>query len=1589
MLLPSATKPTAAGRRSGSKAGRLLLGMLLLLCAHMAAAQAPALVFADFGLKSASAADQTFTASATSNSPGAITYSVVPTTATTVFINSSTGVVTIKANTTGNFAVSASQAASGSFTAASVTQGLLIGQAIPATVSINALAGVPGITGATYGNPLPTNGQRGTYTPLATPTATAVDGSGNVYFTEFKSTNAGRVYKIDAGTGAISLVAGDGSTTYTATATTAVVATATGLVQPRGLAVSSDGTVLYVSERTGRRVSKIDLVANTLILYAGNGTTTPTGTTPATVTIGPHGLALAADGTLYIADNANQMIRRINPTGTTITTVAGANGSTGSADGALGINKLNSPQGISLAANGDLYIADNLNNTIRVLSATTGDLSTVTLTGTGAALTLPNAVALDYNGNIYVAETNRVRKYSASGALITGTYTGSNAALTSNATSNNAAANNRNSSSGVVTPTGLALLNNKLYVASGGTSAVHAVTDNNFLLAQTIAFPDFGLKTAPSSGTSTFTITATSSAGLPVTFTSSNPTVASLGTPTLAGGVTSVVVTLTAGEPGNVVITASQAGNSTVQAASAQQGLLVGVAAPASIPINALAGVPGNQAATGTLPTNGNRATYTPLYNPYAVAADTVGNTYFVDYDVNSTPTANAGRVYKVNSSGVITLIAGDGTVTYTATATTAVTATATGLNQPRGIAVNRAGTVLYVAERSGRRVSKIDLTTTANNLVLYAGLASGASTPVANLASGSVTPTAFALPGPWGLALAANGSLYINENADHTVRMINPAGTAMTIVAGTSGTAGATGDGGAATSATISGPQGGLVLTRTGDLYFTDSGNNSVRKVSGGIISTFIASAASVGANGLTVPSSLARDYNGNFYVGEVNTFFRVRKYDATGTLVAGGSTFVGTGANYNAVSNPAPANGIQAANKAVTPYGLFILANKLYIASANTYSVAVVTDANLQLLNPYTFTFDDFGVKTTATTSFNATSTVPAAAGTAGQAVTYALTSYNGTTPPATVTSTGLVTISAAGNAVITATLGSNYYRSASIAQGLLIAQAVSASVPVTTIAGVPGNVQTVAGMFPVNNTRATYSPLYLPQAVNVDGYGNTYFVDYDGTFAGKVYKVTTAGVLTTVAGNGTTSYVSGGQATASGLNRPRGLAVNNAGTVLYVSEFAGNRVSHIDLTTGVITLYAGDGTTTSNGGTPTTTAVPAPFGLGLDQSDNLYIVASSTSAADVNASTILLVPAGGASMSVIAGIGGSTGSTDGALGVNKLNNPRGLVVATNGDVYIADTGNSLVRKLTAATGVVSTFITAFNAATNANGTANPNSLVLDFNGNLYVGESLRVRRYDATGTIINTMASPYAVNSTYAGNNGAFNATTNPAAANGNPSSARAITPTGLFIRRNRLYISSGNTGAVQTITDALITDPLPVELTAFTAERQGTAAVLHWNTASEKDNKGFEVQVSATGKEFKALAWVESKGNSHSPAQYRFTDEALTKLASPTVYYRLRQVDNDGTESYSPVRIVQVPTSASGLTLTLWPNPTHASVRIAGLSSGQVVQITDALGRAVTTAIAPTNGFLDLALPTGLPTGLYVVHSGGLSQRLVVE
>ena len=205
----------------------------------------------------------------------------------------------------------------------------------------------------------------------------------------------------------------------------------------------------------------------------------------------------------------------------------------------------------------------------------------------------------------------------------------------------------------------------------------------------------------------------------------------------------------------------------------------------------------------------------------------------------------------------------------------------------------------------------------------------------------------------------------------------------------------------------------------------------------------------------------------------------------------------------------------------------------------------------------------------------------------------------------------------------------------------------------------------------------------------------------------------------------------------------------------------------------------------------------------------------------------------------------------------------------------------------------------------------------------------------------------------------------------------------------------YDASGNTVTKTNIASLSIwtlgnsAAPLPVELTSFTATAEGPAARLRWATASERNSAYFGIERSLDGQTFAPIGQRPGQGSKASPTAYTYLDDLLPVSALAHLrYYRLRQVDLDGTFAYSPVRVVQGAGAPAG-SLLLWPNPARTAVQVSGLPAATPVQVLDALGRLVATATTDATGAGQLVLPPGLATGVYVVRGAGQTARLTVE
>jgi len=231
-----------------------------------------------------------------------------------------------------------------------------------------------------------------------------------------------RERKISAVTGIITLVAGNGTTGTSGDGSAATAcqfgAGGFGGVGVAGIAIDGSSGNIYIADGTNNKIRVINSsgIINT---FAGTGVAGSTGdgsAATAALLNGPRGLALDASGNLYIADAANNKIRKITVSTGIITTIAGTGAAGALGDGAAATAaQLSSPRGVALDASGNVYIADRTNNKIRKVTVSTGIITTVAGTGgggftgdgtaaTGAQINRPTDLKVDVLGDILFAD---------------------------------------------------------------------------------------------------------------------------------------------------------------------------------------------------------------------------------------------------------------------------------------------------------------------------------------------------------------------------------------------------------------------------------------------------------------------------------------------------------------------------------------------------------------------------------------------------------------------------------------------------------------------------------------------------------------------------------------------------------------------------------------------------------------------------------------------------------------------------------------------------------------------------------------------------------------------------------------------------------------------------------------------------------------------------------------------------------------------------------------------------------------------------------------------------------------------------------
>lgn len=583
----------------------------------------------------------------------------------------------------------------------------------------------------------------------------------------------------------------------------------------------------------------------------------------------------------------------------------------------------------------------------------------------------------------------------------------------------------------------------------------------------------------------------------------------------------------------------------------------------------------------------------------------------------------------------------------------------------PRTVAVNAAGDIFIVDSSASviRKISNGFVTTFAGKLGVF-GHVNG-------------TGENARLDYPKAIAIDGAGNLFVTEGNTSTIRKITPGGV-VTTVAGSPGNTGS--EDGTGSAARFNDPEG-IVLAADGNFYIADKNNSMIRKMTpAGVVTTFAGSETAGCADGTGVaaqfsyPTGIASDSAGNIFVA-CSTCATIRKITPAGVV----TTFAGQAYSNGAV------DGTGTATRFNWPVGLTIdSSDNLYVADYGNSAIRKITPS--AVVSNVAGAYGDYGAE-------DGTGTAAKFSGPTG------------------------IGLDGAGNLIVTDSDNSTIRK-------------ITPARVVTLVAGSFswGGDGSVDG----TGTTALFS---APEGITADSAGNIYVAD---TANRTIRKVTPSGIVTTIAGSPGQAGDADGTGSAARFSYPTSLSMAEDGNIYVADEYRIRKVTPA----GVVTTLAGS---YNNSGFADGTGAAARFagvaGIASDGAGNLFV-------SDSGNYVIRKVTLAGV-VTTFAGQVGVQGSTNGTGTGATFSNVRGITVSSSGHIFVADTDNHIIRKITSA-GVVTTFAGAAGQGASTDGTGSgarfsqPHSLASDSAGNIYTAEwGEPIIRKITPGAVVTTIA------------------------------------------------------------------------------------------------------------------------------------------------------------------------------------------------------------------------------------------------------
>lgn len=1261
---------------------------------------------------------------------------------------------------------------------------------------------------------------------LSGPSGLARDSAGNLYVAE---TNNRTVRKITPA-GVVTTLAGSPGPSGTADGTGSEAR----FTSPRLVTLDPDGNLYVIDQHAVRRITPAGVVTTLAGVIGTSGAIDGTGADARFSN--PNGIAYGPDGAVYVADSGNRAIRRVTAAGV-VTTFAGALGQSGLVDAIGAAARFQAPSRMTATPDGNLLVVEGGNRTLRRVNLTTAEVTTVlghpnyssVVDGVGDKMgfSTVNGLAYDAAGNLYVTESgNTVRRITPEGlsTVLAGLRS------TSGSTLGTGAAARFTSPQGIVVAD-----DGTLYVADSSLHVVRRLapssatqasviqnlpTNQSVLAGAAVTFtvgyygapaPSFvwrrdgNIVATTSTGTLTLAAAQLADAGsYTVELTNSAGTSGQSAAWTL--GVTAVAVnnnfadrialtgasvqttgnnfsaTSEPGEPlhfegeanrsvwwswtaptdGYFVV--DSVGSSFAAMVAVYTGNTLGTLAPVGsgldrVIFTATAGtayqiaVDGRAGATGTISLRVQPALVavpfvsTPAV-PTTVVQDESGNVWF---------TAADHVIRRVTPAGEMTVVAGSAGVSGTADGV----GTAARFNNPQGLARAADGT-LFVSDTGNHSIRRIATDGTVTTLAGLTGT-SGNATGIGSVAR---------FNNPRGLAFDAAGeNLYIVDSFNRRLRRLALATAEVFNFSGSGSAATSSIHDGFSLNARYSFPIG-IVLAGDGNFYVTDQNMYAIRRVApNGDITTLTGQRFFQGSldGGTSVarfqlPQEIALDASGNLLVadmhgvrrvslsGEVVTilgqvivsgqaeglgeqarFSTVRGLvgAATGGYLADSANqrlvrLLGTSPAVPVIAQPPAARTVftgENATFSVTAYGM--PSSFTYAWTHNDTPVEGATGPTLTLSDVTLAAAGDYRVTVTNTAGSveSAPATLTVTARPTNDAFAAAV-QLSGATPSFTGTNAGATR--EPGEPLIAGQTGgaSVWFRWTAPASGAVIADtagsAFNALVGIYTGTAFANLApQTTAVPVTVGSTTRPTAAMFT--AIE----GTTYWIAVDtayGTTGDLVLHLSFTYNFSTLAGLAGSSGTTNGIGTAARFNRLNASAPDGLGNI-YVADLNNHAIRKVAADGTVTTLAGLPGTSGYVNSAGTSARFNSPAGIVVGPDGNIYV-------ADANNHAIRRITPGGAVTTFAGATSASSGTTDSTGTSARFNGPVALAFDSAGNLYVAEFGNHAVRKITSG-GVVTTVagLKGTSGAVNANGTAarfnTPEGVAVDSSGNIYVAD------------------------------------------------------------------------------------------------------------------------------------------------------------------------------------------------------------------------------------------------------------------------